>query len=69
MQKTLVNFAILNLLAPVAYILVHMALLQDMHFTQLPYVLLHMVLGIIVFFITELLKQGQQLQADNDLTI
>ncbi len=68
-QKTLVNFAILNLLAPVAYILFHMILLQDTHFTQLPYVLLHMILGIIVFFISALLKKGTLLQLENDLTI
>ncbi len=68
-QKTLVYFAILNVLTPIAYVVVHSLIIQDMHFIQLPYALLHLVLGIIVFFITELLKQGKQLQTENDLTI
>ena len=43
--------------------------MQDWNLRQLPYALLHSVLGIIVFIIAALLKQGKQLQLENDLTI
>lgn len=68
-EKTLTYFAILNLVTPIAYVLAHALIIQPTHFIQLPYALLHLVLGIIVFFIAALLKQGKQLQLDNDLTI
>lgn len=68
-QKTLIYFAYLNLIVPFVYTLAHVIIIQDWHLTQLPYALLHFILGIIVFFISALLKQGKQLQLENDLTI
>lgn len=68
-QHKLIHFAYLNLLVPFVYIVLHSMIIQDTHYTQLPYALLHLVLGIIVFFIAALFNQGKQLQSENDLTI
>jgi len=68
--RQLNNFALFNIIgSPIAFILIHVLIMKHTNFRDLPTYLLHILLGIFVFFIVAVFKKGFKVQTENDLTI
>ncbi|MFS4454627.1 DUF2975 domain-containing protein [Maribacter sp. 2304DJ31-5] len=68
--KRLNHFALFNLIgSPLAFVLIHFAIMKHTTFRDLPTYLLHLILGVFILFIVTVFKKGYQIQAENDLTI
>ena len=68
--KELGIFAKLNLLgSPLAFIIIHIILVQQTSLRDAPSYILHILIGIFFLFITEIFKKGYLIQSENDLTI
>ena len=68
--RQLNNFALYNLIgSPLAFILIHILIMKHTNLRDLPTYLLHLLLGVFIFFIVAIFKKGYKVQSENDLTI
>lgn len=68
--KSLSYFTILNLVVgPVLYLLIHFIIMRKDNYENIHNLILHIIFGIIVLFLTYIFKQGAQVQQENDLTV
>ncbi len=68
--KSLSFFTFLNLaIGPILYFIIHYVIMQKDNYRDIHNLILHIIFGIIVFFVATIFKQGKQVQSENDLTI
>ncbi|MFS4468804.1 DUF2975 domain-containing protein [Maribacter sp. 2210JD10-5] len=68
--KNLKYFTALNLIVgPILYVLIHYPIMQKTDFRDIHNLILHLIFGMIAFFLTYIFKKGYSVQSENDLTI
>ena len=68
--KELNYFAILNLVAgPILYLIIHFIIMNKSNYKDIFNLILSLLLGVFVLFITAIFKRGFYVQSENDLTI
>jgi len=63
-------FTIVNLvLGPLLYFLIHYPIMQKTDFRDIHNLILHLIFGVIAFFLFHIFRKGYRVQSENDLTI
>ena len=63
-------FTVLNLIiGPILYVLIHFPIMNKTDFRDIHNLILHLIFGLVAFFVATIFKNGYRLQNENDLTI
>lgn len=63
-------FTILNLIVgPILYLLIHFPIMQKTDYRDIHNLILHLIFGMIAFFLFHIFRKGYRVQLENDLTI
>ncbi len=63
-------FTVLNLIiGPLLYLLIHFPIMKKTNYTDVHNLILHLIFGLIAFFLTQVFKKAYHIQLENNMTI